>query len=388
MPINIKISHYKSIVDLEMELGDVTVFIGENGCGKSNILEAIAIASAASMNKLDNEFLFSRGIRVTDPKLMTSAFSEENDKENIKVVFNNTPIEIYYDEEKNKWRNSLGNTLNELLINSLKPYKQKSVNSSQNWNIEDKSLNTVDYDWFIKNHTKSLIEDLLEIKNKILPQEFNFLIYSPEFFFLRNFESEGQIQPFGIKGEGVYKYLKALIQEKKFVKLDEIKSYLDVFDWFDDIVIDNGKTFTDDYTFKLKDRYLYDEFDHKSTNEGFLFVLFYICIIVHENTPSLIAIENIEASLNPKLCTELMQLLIKLSQKYNKKMILTTHNPAVLDGIDLKDDNQRLFRIHRNKSGHTRAFHIKDKSSLMEGKQIKLSEAFMRGYLGGLPTNF
>ena len=74
----VRIQNYKSIQKLKLELGRVTVLIGENGCGKSNILEAIALASAAADDKLDNEFLVSRGIRVTEPKLMRSAFEKEN----------------------------------------------------------------------------------------------------------------------------------------------------------------------------------------------------------------------------------------------------------------------------------------------------------------------
>jgi AAA15 family ATPase/GTPase len=65
----ITIENYKSIQSLSIELGRVTVFIGENGCGKSNILEAIALGSAAAADKLDNEFLAPRGIRVTEPKI-------------------------------------------------------------------------------------------------------------------------------------------------------------------------------------------------------------------------------------------------------------------------------------------------------------------------------
>ena len=37
----IRIENYKSIVDLTLELGRFNVIIGTNGCGKSNILEAI-----------------------------------------------------------------------------------------------------------------------------------------------------------------------------------------------------------------------------------------------------------------------------------------------------------------------------------------------------------
>src|SRR5882724_11641969 len=71
---NVRVKNYKSIPDLELELGRVTVLIGANGSGKSNILEAIALASAAAQTKLDNEFLTSRGIRVTETRFMRSVF--------------------------------------------------------------------------------------------------------------------------------------------------------------------------------------------------------------------------------------------------------------------------------------------------------------------------
>ena len=43
----ITIKNFKSVVDLELNLGRFNVLIGENGCGKSNILEGIAVGSAA-----------------------------------------------------------------------------------------------------------------------------------------------------------------------------------------------------------------------------------------------------------------------------------------------------------------------------------------------------
>src|SRR6266480_1738494 len=70
----VRVENYKSIPDLALDLGRVTVLIGANGSGKSNILEGIALASAAAQNKLDNEFLVFRGIRVTETCFMRSAF--------------------------------------------------------------------------------------------------------------------------------------------------------------------------------------------------------------------------------------------------------------------------------------------------------------------------
>ena len=69
----IQIENFKSIQSLNLELGRLNVFIGANGSGKSNILEAIAFGSAAIENKLENEFLSTR-IRTTNPNLMKSAF--------------------------------------------------------------------------------------------------------------------------------------------------------------------------------------------------------------------------------------------------------------------------------------------------------------------------
>ena len=75
---SIEIKNFKSVVDLKLELGSFNVLIGENGCGKSNILEAIAFGAAAAAGKLDYEFLGSRGIRVTNPEFILSAFPNDN----------------------------------------------------------------------------------------------------------------------------------------------------------------------------------------------------------------------------------------------------------------------------------------------------------------------
>ena len=72
----INIKNFKSIVDLTLDLGRFNVIIGANGCGKTNILEAIAFAAAANMRKLDNEFLINRDLRLAKPELMVNAFEE------------------------------------------------------------------------------------------------------------------------------------------------------------------------------------------------------------------------------------------------------------------------------------------------------------------------
>ena len=78
-----KVENFKSINSLELELGRVNVFIGENGSGKSNVLEAVALASAALQDRLDHEFLAPRGIRVTAPELMRSGFDKKSESNHV-----------------------------------------------------------------------------------------------------------------------------------------------------------------------------------------------------------------------------------------------------------------------------------------------------------------
>ena len=70
----ISISSFKSIQDVEIELGVLNVFVGANGSGKSNLLEAIGVLSAAADGKVNDQTLLQRGVRPGVPKLYKSAF--------------------------------------------------------------------------------------------------------------------------------------------------------------------------------------------------------------------------------------------------------------------------------------------------------------------------
>jgi len=75
---------------------------------------------------------------------------------------------------------------------------------------------------------------------------------------------------------------------------------------------------------------------------------------------------------------------VALAKKHKKQVIVTTQNPAILDGLDLEDNDQRLFVVRRNDDGHTKANRIEFKPE----RKVKLSDAWTSGYIGGLPDNF
>lgn len=351
----IRIKNYKSVNKLKLDLGRVNVFIGANGCGKSNILEAVGLGALAfGGHDLPIEMFRMRGIRVTEPQLMRSAFERKSQEKSVELFFiDNENLEHGVD-----------------LIHNNKPFSK--------W--EAKQKNSI-VESINRKYTEDSNFNQLEHLYSVLKYVENFHIFSPENEKLREFASESTTA-LGIHGSGLF-YLLSVSSDEEIA---EIKQNLKLIDWFEDFEM-MGNERTGEKRINLKDRYTSNKdfpFDQRNANEGFLFLLFYLSLFISKYTPPFFAIDNIDNALNPKLCTALARRLTKLSQKHNKQVLITTHNPAVLDGLDLNDEEQRLFIVYRNIEGHTKVQRVKKKPTLEGEESVKLSEAFLRGYLGGL----
>ena len=63
MRINeISIRNFKSLYDVSFEPGKLNVFIGANGSGKSSVLEALGILSAAMTDRVNTTSLQRKGV--------------------------------------------------------------------------------------------------------------------------------------------------------------------------------------------------------------------------------------------------------------------------------------------------------------------------------------
>jgi hypothetical protein len=219
----------------------------------------------------------------------------------------------------------------------------------------------------------------------------DFVIYAPENTVLRLPPPEGAIQPLGTKGEGLFRLLQSFTDEKFKDRLSDMQSRLHLFGWFDKFLPPDDLV-TNQARLQIRDRWLAPDkavFDQRSANEGFLFVLFYLTLLMSWRTPKFFAIDNVDTALNPKLCSTLMEQIVELSTKYDKQVICTTHNPAILDGLNPTDDDQRLYTVSRDSEGHTKVRRVIAPEPQKPGEiPVRLSEAFQRGLIGGLPDNF
>lgn len=402
LPTNIvlkklSIKNYKSIQDISVDLGRFNVFIGVNGCGKTNILEAIATVGSSTVNDLNFEGLYSRGVRIARPDLTFSSFlkSPKIEKIDVSMNFENDGVieefnSLLYPENPKdlytKWRNVAEDELQNKIIEDFSKIIEDLIKSN-------KLKNTSDY-------SEELNARFKEAKNNLKNNDFQnilseYVIYDLNTKSLRGvIPSDSRKTPLGINGEG----LDILIANFNSYEKEYLEKCKIFFDWLETIYNDKDEKakaeglnpgrststlyFTDKFMQKKN-----NTFSAENSNEGILHVLFYVSLFISTKTPSLFAIDNIETALNPRLCQRLIKELSNLAKLRGKQALITTHNPAVLDGLNLLDDDQRLFEVYRDSEGKTQVRRIKFKSDLSD-KKFKLSEMWLKGLLGAIPTNF
>lgn len=407
----ISIENYKSVLKLSLNLGRINVFIGANGSGKSNILEAIAMVSAQEeTGKVNIETLIGKGVRVAKPTLTVSSFCGKVLASSIKmqakieergqvVPYNYSFCTKDANDIYSEWSEEIEMEIFrqlaikklEIIEESLQQIEQ-TIKGMQRRSMEKAKerlavLNDL-YSKYSDRYTKNLTVDLFRAK-RILG---NYLIYNPNISALRGFSNESKKTPLGINGEGLDVLFSSFSEEQKKELLLDCH-----IDWLDDVLIDNKEEYKN-LGYKLGrsisnlffvDKYMQKKnnvFSAENANEGALFILFYLALFISDKTPSFFAIDNIESGLNPRLCRYLMKTLAELAKKNNKQALITTHNPAILDGLNLHDDEQRLFVVSRNDEGQTKVERIKLKPKGQEN--IKLSDLWISGQLGGIPEMF
>jgi predicted ATPase len=132
------------------------------------------------------------------------------------------------------------------------------------------------------------------------------------------------------------------------------------------------------------DRNLLSAYD---ASEGALYVLFALALLFHPRAPRFFALENIDHALHPRLARALVERIGEHAKASRRQVILTTHNPLVLDGLRLADDDIRLFTVERTEAGHTVVSRVEYTEALKkaDASGLTLSQMWTRGLLGAVP---
>ena len=358
----ITVKNFKSITDMTLSLGNVNVFIGANGSGKSNILEAIAMVAAERSAQIEVNSMIQKGIRIAKPDLMISSFYGQPSNSTINVNISGT------EGERIKYA-----------VTNLAPEDIYST-----WNAP-----------WSTGARRGNIKEAVEKTDKLREYLSKYLIYSLSINALRGLTSDSLQYPLGLNGEGLDVLLNNIPKEEIMQIKESAKDYIS---WIEDIFFDSeeiykmqgyklGRSKSNLY---FRDKFMQKKnnlFSAENANEGALELLFYLTLFISRKTPDFFAIDNIENGLNPRLCRFLMKKICELAVKNGKQALITTHNPAILDGLNLNDGSQRLYVVTRNDEGKTQAKRIQTKEQTGE-QRMMLSEMWMKGLIGGVPYNF
>lgn len=387
----IEIDGFKSIVSQTLDLGLVNCFIGANGVGKSNVLEAIGVLSAAASGKVDDESLLRRGVRPGMPRLYKTSFESANLPVHIGLCAQSDDDAIY--------RVSLLNPLEN--PEPAWTYKTERLTSRGDEIVSDGVRNRRNLTPTAGLAALKLVEvDSADPAAKLMSRLQNFAIYSPNTPTLRAMVSDPQSRnPLGLSGgrlaESFAEFRKTILDPDESL----LDSVFELVDWVADIqTTSSAGALLSPSVARTKDVLKFtDRFMRKSRNtltaydasEGALYVLFCAILCLSPHAPNMFAIDNLDQALNPRLVGRLTaKLATWLALGAGKRQLLfTAHNPAVLDGLDLTDDEVRLFAVERNSEGHTVVRRIGLSPELLEMQATyPLSRLWLMGSLGAMPN--
>lgn len=389
----IHIRGFKSLLDQTIELGRVNCIIGANGVGKSNLLEALGVLSAASNGVVDDESLLRRGVRAGLPRLFKSSFASDR-----------TPPHIALEAQDDRgavYRVSLLNPLD--APEPAWTYKTELLHDGTVDIVADGVRNRKNLNPTAGLAALKMVELPLDNPAAILLKRLQqYAIYTPHTPVLRAITPDQQGRnPVGLNGgqlaEGFANILKQL--EGDDASGEEILDQLySLIDWVGDIqptthasMLLSPKVPRTKWMLKFVDRYMAasrNELTAYDASEGALYVIFAAVLCLSKQAPPLLAIDNLDQALNPRLAAQLVAYLPRwLAHNHPDRQILfTAHNPAVLDGLQLEDPDIRLFVADRNSAGHTTLRRITLSETLHElHQEYPLSRLWLMGHLGAVP---
>ncbi|MCC6554102.1 MAG: AAA family ATPase [Polyangiaceae bacterium] len=412
----IHIRGFKSAVDVSLELGRLNVLIGPNGAGKTNLLEAVSLLGCAASGRVDHDGFRARGVRPGTPALYRTALASEKGSPR--------PISLAATSGAATYRVSLAG-----------PAKEKGARwgDAMSWRFAEETFLEGEVVVASRAGRKGQIRIPGEKDRRVTPEVDRgiapligmsrgegeipallrwldaFAIYTPLTPMLRALLPDPvQKSPVGLMGGGLAEGLFSLQRARAGgaalgARLQ--RELASLIDWLDSISFgtsslriskparDRTGELQPHLTLRLRDHYLSSAASWLSAseaNEGALHVLCLLTLLFHPGAPRVLAVDNVDHALNPQLARYLIERVqqILLEEPDRPQLLLTAHNPLVLDALALADDRVRLFvaqRDRRTGAMQVRRFLHTEVQEHADKQKLPLSRLWVTGALGGVP---
>lgn len=389
----IRIQGFKAIADVTISLGQINVFIGANGSGKSSILEAVGVLSAAVGGIVDDAALSRRGVRLGLPSLYKTSLAGQPARHPI--------ILTAYGESETQCQITLDNPVKQ----SEPDGRSEILEVATTWSWGSGSdMGIARQEWTLQPAKQKWdrgqwSEKTPEITRHLRETLRAYRIYTPLTPVLRGVAPDPVPVPvLGLSGGGLAELLEDLLAQEKGMYFKSLLTEL--VDWVDDVeVLPPSKSrvpaalpttrrmlvFTDRRMREGK-----NQLSAYDTSEGVVYVLFMLALALSPDIPPFLAVDNAGYGMHPRLVRMLIRRFcdLMLDAPFERQTLLTTHDPLLLDGLPLLDDRVRLFVVERDPKGAVMVRRIEVTKDLWRKKEesgMTLSDLWLEGWLGGVP---
>jgi len=357
--------------------------------GSPPILEAIGLVGAAAWGQVNDQTLLYRGVRPGVEKLYKSGF---------KGIATPSTIDLIVKSELARYAVGLY-----VPSGSDWDYKTETLyeGSSKKSGYGPNSAHRMP-----NGRGKAALERIKltaeQASARLLDSLGGFCIFEPNTRTLRNLVPDpNPREPVGLAGGGLAEAVEEIMTLKGPGYKEIIQDLFRMIPWASGFGIRKSgqllvskSVATTGTMLGFKDRFLKDSQNMLSgydASEGALYLLFTAVLLLHPKSPQFFAIDNADHGLNPRLVRRLFECICDWTLKAEnpRQMILTTHNPLVLDGLKLQKDEIRLFTVDRDQQGHSVVQRVKIDAELLakaEKQGLPLSRLWVMGQIGGVPN--
>lgn len=401
MIARLEITGFKSLREVSLELGRVNVFVGANSSGKTNILEAVGVLGAAAFGRIDDAALLFRGVRPGVPALYKSSFRDTETQRWIKLE-----AEWLNDTGSATYRVQLNNPINEPRPNWFYTTEWLEEDGARIVGASPRTQEARDPAAGLAALKLVTMEETAPASRLIRALQ-DYCVYSPTTAALRGLvQDQLPREPLGLSGgrlpEAIAELLELRWQNGGDFYKAVVQEVFGLIDWVDMYKIRirrrgeqplSPSVSSGPYVLEFRDRFMRPSrniLTAYDASEGALIVLMAAVLAAHPDMPAVFAVDNFLQCLNPRLARDLMRVLCQWvsAAPEPRQMLLTTHNPLVLDGLDLSDPHTRLFAVDRTRRGYTSVNRVELDPDLITraGEGWSLSRLWISGQIGGVPN--
>ena len=370
---SLRIRNFKAVVDSKtVKLGPLTAFIGNNGAGKSSLIEALETYQAIVRDGLDLAMQRWLGIEHVRPKAQEA-------KERMGQLVNPISFELALGESPRKVRRLAMTVNNDPAANHMLIASERMTRLDGTWTERDPGGSLQSYGPGRSMLPYALDEDLVRAADEVLAWQF--LTLSPERMGLPvpQQRTKGAVR-LANDGSNVADFLLDLRRQDANAFNGIVETMAFVLPYAKDIqptltsseIERKAWLQLSEDTFKVPGWLL---------STGTLRMLALLALLRHPSPPPLIVVEEIENGLDPRSIHLIVEEIRSAVLAGVTQVVVTTHSPYLLDLLTL----EHLVVVERDGEGHPRFIRPADHKNLQAwAQEFAPGKLYTMGNLTGL----